>query len=741
MTVTSAPSAIDYTSLDFAGFRESMITYAALIAPEWRGAQTSDPNDFGVALLEVFAYEGDILSYYGDRIANESLLTTATQRSSVLAHAALLDYTPRTATAASVTVTITVSTTDEVTIPAGFQVQSAPDGTGTTLTYETSVDLVFPAGTNSLDVVANEGVTVADEVVATSCGDLDASWTLAQTPVVADSVVVRIVEAPLDAGQVWTPVSNLLDAGPFDNAYSISLDENDSLTLHFGDGVNGRVPPRNAVVHATYRTGGGEDGNVLAGAITQVVDPTDYVFTTADPQTTPPPSITLINTEDAAGGTDSESLDSIRENAPRALRARQRAVSLEDYEALALTVPSVLIAKAKAVAAVYTNVTLYVAPPGGQQPSQDTLNAVVAYFDTRKLANVTVVAANPTYVSVDIELLIEIDDRYSQVFVKQAVRNAMQALLAFDNVSFGGRVTLSSIYNVAARVEGVSNVVVSKLARNGGTPVAQDIILRDHELPLAGRVTLVANGGLTNTYITDDVLGSEDSTVTPGASTAPEIGVIRCDPNSTHVELTWTSGTDTSYWDVLVLYINAANEVVQSTVTGPYDRPQAELDLPYIGAGRASKIRFLTRAYNSSAGPVESPPTTVDYTCEGTVTSTPTDPTTPPGTPNIGGISNTVDPPLVTGDPTQVSAQGDVEFTTTNTSNVAIEFDFLDSGMNVIYTATPIGGIIPDTDGDTLYHFSGVQGPASAEYIRLRLQAYNGALGPVFSNYALSGLH
>lgn len=624
------PVTIDFTSRDYAAFRASMLAYAQQIAPEWKGAETGDPNDFGVVLVELLAYEGDILSYYADQIANEAFLSTATQRSSVLAHAALLDYTPRSATAASVIVAITVTSEQGIIIPAGFQVSTPPNGNNDTLIFETVADVTFPASSTptTLLVTAHEGLTVADEVIGTSCGDLDASYTLMQTPVISDTLVVRVVEIPNDPGQVWFRVSNLLEAQPSDRAYMISLDENDALTVTFGDGVNGLVPPRGAVIHTSYRVGGGADGNVLAGTVSQLEDPTDYVVVPvlsdpSDPSSPPlpidpsipPPTINVTNQSAASGGTDSESLESIRTNAPKALRARQRAVTLSDYEALALTIPTIQIAKAKAAAQVYTNVTIYVAPPGGGQVDQDSLDAVVSYMESRKLAGVTVVAATATYVSVDIEISVQVDSRYSQVTVKQAVRNALDSLLSFDNVDFGGTVTLSSIYAVVTRVEGVVGVGVPRLSRDEDT-TSTDVHMRDNELPILGTFTLVASGGVVNSASSEDVVG--EGVVSPSSSSTPSVDLIRCDPSTTHVELSWVRGNNTTEWDVVVAFYDVSNVLVTSTVYGSFTNPNAVLDIPRIGAGRAAKITFTTRAYNNTTGPVESGTATVDYVCEGT---------------------------------------------------------------------------------------------------------------------------
>ena len=64
---------------------------------------------------------GDILSYYQDRVANESFLGTAQERRSVIQHLRLIGYTLSTAAPASATLTLSVpaTVTDVITIRRG----------------------------------------------------------------------------------------------------------------------------------------------------------------------------------------------------------------------------------------------------------------------------------------------------------------------------------------------------------------------------------------------------------------------------------------------------------------------------------------------------------------------------------------------------------------------------------------------------------------------------------------------
>ena len=74
--------------------------------PEWTDYESE--ADFGNVLLELFAHMGDILSYYQDRVANESFLGTAQERRSIIQHLRLIGYTLSTAAPASATLTLSV---------------------------------------------------------------------------------------------------------------------------------------------------------------------------------------------------------------------------------------------------------------------------------------------------------------------------------------------------------------------------------------------------------------------------------------------------------------------------------------------------------------------------------------------------------------------------------------------------------------------------------------------------------
>ena len=96
---------IDYTSRDYAALKSDLVgLISQKTGVNW---EVTDPNDLGSILIESFAYMGDIMSYYLDRIANETSIDTATKRENLLNFAALYGYKPTGPTPATLRVKFT----------------------------------------------------------------------------------------------------------------------------------------------------------------------------------------------------------------------------------------------------------------------------------------------------------------------------------------------------------------------------------------------------------------------------------------------------------------------------------------------------------------------------------------------------------------------------------------------------------------------------------------------------------
>ncbi|MHC4084376.1 MAG: putative baseplate assembly protein [Planctomycetota bacterium] len=112
---------IDYLAKDYASFRQALLDLIPSIIPDW---QERHEADLGIALVELFAYVGDQLSYYQDAVANEAYLETARQRESIRRHARLIDYTMHDGANAQTFIQLQLTTGTTGTLPAGTSVLS-----------------------------------------------------------------------------------------------------------------------------------------------------------------------------------------------------------------------------------------------------------------------------------------------------------------------------------------------------------------------------------------------------------------------------------------------------------------------------------------------------------------------------------------------------------------------------------------------------------------------------------------
>lgn len=357
---------IDYTSRDFAALKADLI---ALIKE--RTGTTWDPTDYsdlGHVMVETFAYMGDIMSHYLDRIANETTIDTAIQRSTLLSFAKLYDYIISGPTPATVYVTFTNISSNTIDIPIGTQVMAPLSfGIYAEVYFETTVAATAVAPGANITILCQEGKTVNTDKpdlidstynialpsnLGSSDGTANQSFVIPETGIVNNSITVYVGQGV--AFGSWSYMDNILEAGPGDRVFTTSPNEDGTINIVFGDNINGAVPPSGQLISASYKISVGAAGNIKSLAITEVT----FFPGNLDPQVTT--YFTVSNSAPATGGADGDSTTNIKNKIKASITTRRRAVTLSDYAALANISDGV--GKANAASNVYTNVNLYIQP-------------------------------------------------------------------------------------------------------------------------------------------------------------------------------------------------------------------------------------------------------------------------------------------------------------------------------------------------------------------------------------------
>jgi hypothetical protein len=543
---------IDYTSRDYVAIREDLVNLIPYYNPNWT---SRDPADFGMTMVDMFAYMGDLLNFYIDRATNEGFLATASQRDSVLQIANTLGYIPTGLVAATATIGFTNSTGSASVVPAGTQIANSAvvNGVSTQVIFETDEAVTVPARVGTVNgtasVVANQGYTVADELLGTSTGAPNQVFRLFNSSVIAGSVKVYINDIE------YFYASSLINKTINDPVFSTVNDAQGNTYVLFGDGIGGRVPPTAGEITATYRVGAGILGNVPVGSLTNILTAVDA-------------GVTATNGAAASGGADEESTDSIRLNAPIALRPLNRAVSLKDYGYIALQVTGV--SKAIADASTFNSIVLYIAPSGDPGVVGTTATtafnnaaaAVTEYFTDKAAPNVSLTILPPTYVPVDLELTLYVQPQYRQDSVSSQVLAAVRDLMSLDNSFFADRIPAQFILNAVSGVVGVDYATVELLRRvdrkqefavtlwarssnvvtltaTGHTyTVGQTVRVTGVDATVNG--THIVTGIATNTFTFTNTGGNVGSTAATGSSLAIVSETITCAVNEIPTAGTFT---------------------------------------------------------------------------------------------------------------------------------------------------------------------------------------------------------
>ena len=395
------------------------------------------------------------------------------------------------------------------------------------------------------------------ELIGYSDGSADQSFSLLET-----RVDKSYLEIYVDSGSnfnKWQQVTHITDFGPNAAVYSVLLDANNVVRIEFGDGVSGAIPPKDAAIKAVYFAGGGPIGNIAADKLTTIL----AVPTAEDPteEQNIKNRFVVTNPEAASGGSDPESNDVIRYNAPRTLSALNRAVTLEDFANLALTLRGV--GKANATSENKTSVTIYVAPvrsenssdltPGVNSSTNTETTAMASlrasvrdFLADKKQIGTTVTVDYPTYIPVSLEVEYSALPQYTEFQVESYIKSTLFTQFSYNYVTFADIITPEEIEYKLRQVEGIRNIKVKSLYRTTGGSGRNSLIGESSEIfyfqedsvtldpaPTEARLTSLSSGsGGTLSQTFNPEIASYTGVITNGTASVAITAVATDDENA-----------------------------------------------------------------------------------------------------------------------------------------------------------------------------------------------------------------
>ena len=255
------------------------------------------------------------------------------------------------------------------------------------------------------------------------------------------------------------------------------------------------VAPANTTLTVTYRTGLGVVDNVASQDLTEIVErviETSSTGLVADVFNVVQNSIAVTNEVAAAGGKYEEEIEEVRNNAMAYFRAQNRAVTKEDYLLRAYALPPQFGSVAKAYAAPDFQINTLLDDGIDPIPNPLAINFYVLGYDSNKNLQIlnpatkqnlqnylsyyriltdAVNIKNAYIVNIGIDFEIVVLPNYNSNEVLLKCINALKSFFRIENMGINKPITLTDIYVLLDRVDGVQTVVRPDKDGNGGLQI------------------------------------------------------------------------------------------------------------------------------------------------------------------------------------------------------------------------------------------------------------------------------
>jgi hypothetical protein len=399
-------------------------------------------------LLDVLAYNTHYNAYYLNMVANESFLDTAILRESVVSHAKTLGYTPFSTRSARAICNVTVGTTSTssgtLTIPRGFTFLSE---TLNNTTYNFIVlDDVTVTKSNTSYYFENlnlfEGQYNSIQFVQDNASNPKQVFTLPDANI--DTTTLKVTVRPSTSNteiSTYNKVTDILDISSSSEVYFLQEARNGKFQIYFGDGVVGKKLGDGSVITMSYLISSGADPNGVAGfvASTSLSGLTDF-------------TVNVVSA--AAGGSDRESVDSIKSSATSQFATQNRLVTFKDYETyISQNYPSLdsisVWGGEDETPPVYGKVYISIKPKSNYYISEAEKQRIIDDIITPKsIVAVQSEIVDPEYLYLLVNSYVKYDSRktvLSEDALKTSIRNAIINYRDINLNKFGATFVLSKM--------------------------------------------------------------------------------------------------------------------------------------------------------------------------------------------------------------------------------------------------------------------------------------------------------
>ena len=455
--MATANTYLQVSELDFDDIRKNLKGYLST------QNQFKDYNFEGSAmsvLLDVLSYNTHYNAYYLNMIGNEMFLDTAQQRDSVVSRAKELGYLPVSAIGASANVTVAFSgianTVSQFTIPKNSKFSTTIDDiTYTYVTPEASL-VINSANTFSKAITIKEGIPLTHKFTVNTSNPV--RYILPNKNIDTSSISVSVQESSSDTTTTeFTRATNIKQVYSTSPVFFLEESADEKYEILFGQGALGKSLKNNNIVIVDYlvcNANKTNSANVFSvDSLSIGVSYTSAVITT---------------NVDSLGGRSSESIESIKFNAPRNYQTQNRAVVDNDYQRILIAenadLQSVIaFGGEKAVPAVYGKVYIAVKPYGENYATNTRKSQIKDSISDRTPLGIDPVIINADYIYIVPTITTCYDKTSTTVSASQIESDIRSATLSYSTNNlerFGNKLRYSKF------IRSLDNITTGSILNN-----------------------------------------------------------------------------------------------------------------------------------------------------------------------------------------------------------------------------------------------------------------------------------
>ena len=458
-----ASNKLEVSELDFDDIKSNLKTFLQ----NQSEFQDYDFEGSGFAiLLDLLAYNTHYLGFNANMLANEMYLDSADVRKNIVSIAKMLGYTPTSSKSPSATIDILVNnaTGSSIIMDKGTVFTSTIGGTSYQFLTNASHTVNPTDGVYKFeDIPIFEGTLVTFKYTV-DITDVDQRFLIPNNNADTSTLKIQVQNSSTDSTTAtYTLASGLTSLDNTSKAYFLQEAEDGKFEVYFGDGVVGKALEDGNIVIMEYVVTNKAEAN---GASTFTLSGSIDTFS----------DVTITTSSAAQGGSEPQSKESIRYNAPLQYSAQDRAVTTSDYETKVLEI----YPNAQSVSAwggeddetpVYGVVKIAIKAASGSTLTDATKTDIVTQLRKFNVASVRPEIVDPETTSIIITSTVKYDQKTT---TKTATTLKSDVLTALTNYDTNTLQKFDSVFRYSKVIELIddtdssilSNITTLKIRKN-----------------------------------------------------------------------------------------------------------------------------------------------------------------------------------------------------------------------------------------------------------------------------------